>query len=148
VSVVSQFIPEDAIQEVLLRVDIVEVIGDYVTLKKSGTNYKGLCPFHSEKTPSFTVSPTKGLFYCFGCQASGNVFRFLMRQDSLSFPEAVRLLADRYGVRRPPPASTTQSNSSMLCIKPPPPSFSSACCVTLWRSRRGRIAASARSRRK
>ena len=98
---VSQFIPEETIQEVLLRADIVDVIGDYVLLKKGGASYKGLCPFHSEKTPSFTVSPAKGLFYCFGCQASGNVFRFLMHHEHLTFPEAVRLLAARYGVALP-----------------------------------------------
>jgi DNA primase len=110
-SAVSQFIPEDAIQEVLLRVDIVEIISDYVALRKSGANYVGLCPFHHEKTPSFTVSPTKGLFYCFGCQASGNVFRFLMRQDNLLFPEAVRLLADRYGVRLPEHSASRQQDT-------------------------------------
>jgi DNA primase len=99
--VVSQFIPEEIIQEVLLRADIVDVISDYVLLKKGGASYKGLCPFHSEKTPSFTVSPAKGVFYCFGCQASGNVFRFLMHHEHLTFPEAVRVLAARYGVALP-----------------------------------------------
>lgn len=96
-----QRIPEAAIQEVLLRADIVDVIGDYVLLKKSGANYKGLCPFHAEKTPSFTVSPTKGLFYCFGCHASGNVVRFLMQHESMTFPDAVHWLAVRYGVHIP-----------------------------------------------
>jgi DNA primase len=108
---VSQFIPEETIQEVLLRADIVDVISDYVLLKKGGANYKGLCPFHHEKTPSFTVSPTKGLFYCFGCQASGNVFRFLMQHETLSFPEAVRFLAARYGVRIPEQASPRQQDA-------------------------------------
>lgn len=110
--VVSQRIPDEAVQDVLLRADIVDVIGDYVQLKKSGTNYKGLCPFHSEKTPSFTVSSTKGLFYCFGCQASGNVMRFLMRHEGLNFPEAVRWLAARYGMRLP--ASGTESQADSL----------------------------------
>lgn len=108
---VSQFIPEETIQEVLLRADIVEVISDYVLLKKGGASYKGLCPFHSEKTPSFTVSPSKGLFYCFGCQASGNVFRFLMRHENLVFPEAVRLLAARYGVAIPDQAAHPQQDA-------------------------------------
>jgi DNA primase len=112
---VNPLIPEDTIQEVLLRADIVEVISDYVSLKKSGANYKGLCPFHQEKTPSFTVSPTKGLFYCFGCQASGNVLRFLMRHETLSFPEAIRLLAARFGIRIPEnPASRQQDNLQQL----------------------------------
>src|SRR5262249_13198483 len=90
---VSQPIPEEVVQEVLLRTDIVDVIGDYVQLKRTGANAKGLCPFHQEKTPSFTVSPAKGLFYCFGCHASGNVFRFLMQHEHLTFPEAVPFLA-------------------------------------------------------
>jgi DNA primase len=110
--VVGQFIPEETIQEVLLRADIVDVLSDYVLLKKGGANYKGLCPFHHEKTPSFTVSPSKGLFYCFGCQASGNVVRFLMRHEHLTFPEAVRLLANRYGVRMP--ASTARHQQDAL----------------------------------
>ncbi len=97
----SQRIPEETIQEVMHRADIVDVIGDYVLLKQRGANAKGLCPFHHEKTPSFTVSSAKGLFYCFGCQARGNVVRFLMLYESLTFPEAVRLLADRYGLRIP-----------------------------------------------
>ena len=102
---VGQFIPEETIQELLRRADIVEVLSDYVHLKKAGTNYKGLCPFHTEKTPSFTVSPGKGLFYCFGFQAGGNVVRFFMQHGHLSFPEAIRLLATRYGVRIPESAS-------------------------------------------
>ncbi len=96
-----QLIPEETVQDVLLRADIVEVLGDYVQLKKAGASYKGLCPFHQEKTPSFTVNPNKGLFYCFGCQTGGNVVRFLMQQEHLAFPEAVRLLAERYGVKIP-----------------------------------------------
>ena len=97
----SQRIPEEIVQEVLLRADIADVVGDYVLLKKTGENYKGLCPFHNEKTPSFTVSPAKGFFYCFGCQAKGNAAGFLMQQASLTFPEAIRMLASRYGVHIP-----------------------------------------------
>ena len=98
---VSQRIPEEIVQEVLLRADIADVVGDYVLLKKTGENYKGLCPFHNEKTPSFTVSPAKGFFYCFGCQAKGNAAGFLMQQASLTFPEAIQMLASRYGVHIP-----------------------------------------------
>jgi len=112
--VVGQRIPEETIQDVLHRVDIVDVIGDYVTLTQRGANAKGLCPFHKEKTPSFTVSSAKGLFYCFGCQASGNVVRFLMMHENLSFPEAVRALADRYGVRIPEPSSTMPQRDSEI----------------------------------
>ena len=97
----SQRIPEEIVQEVLLRADIADVVGDYVLLKKTGENYKGLCPFHNEKTPSFTVSPAKGFFYCFGCQAKGNAAGFLMQQASLTFPEAIQMLASRYGVHIP-----------------------------------------------
>jgi DNA primase len=108
---VSQFIPEETIQEVLLRADIVDVISDYVQLKKGGASYKGLCPFHSEKTPSFTVSAAKSLYYCFGCQASGNVLGFLMRYENLSFPEAVRHLAARYGIAVPDDSAPQQQTA-------------------------------------
>ncbi|GEA16510.1 DNA primase [Moorella sp. E308F] len=89
---------QEVIDEVKDRVDIVEIIGSYVRLKKSGRNYVGLCPFHKEKTPSFTVSPDKQMFYCFGCGAGGDVLAFLMKQDGLSFPEAVKTLAARVGI--------------------------------------------------
>lgn len=85
-------------QAVRTRASIVEVVSDYVTLRKAGQNYSGLCPFHSEKTPSFTVSEEKGVFYCFGCQAGGDVFKFLMLHDGLTFPESIERLAERYGI--------------------------------------------------
>jgi DNA primase len=110
---VSQLIPEEVVQEVLLRTDIVDVIGDYVQLKRTGANAKGLCPFHQEKTPSFTVSPAKGLFYCFGCHASGNVFRFLMQHEHMTFPEAVRFLAARSGVRLPEASAQQRQQESL-----------------------------------
>jgi len=99
----ANFIPEDKIEEVKNAADIVEVVSEYVLLKKTGRNYSGLCPFHSEKTPSFTVSPEKQIFHCFGCNTGGNVFSFLMKQDGLSFPESVRFLARRYGIDLPRP---------------------------------------------
>ena len=99
----ANFIPEDKIEEIKNAADIVEVVSEYVLLKKTGRNHSGLCPFHSEKTPSFTVSPEKQIFHCFGCNTGGNVFSFLMKQDGLSFPEAVRFLAGRYGVDLPRP---------------------------------------------
>lgn len=89
---------EDVIKEIQSRVDIVDLVSDYVKLKKSGENYVALCPFHSEKTPSFTVSPKKQLFYCFGCGTGGNVFTFVMKKENLNFPEAVRFLAEKYGL--------------------------------------------------
>jgi DNA primase len=91
-------IKQEKIVEVRDRASIVEVISDYVTLKKAGRNYMGLCPFHAEKTPSFTVSEEKEIFHCFGCGAGGSVFNFLMQHEQLSFPEAVERVAQRYGI--------------------------------------------------
>ena len=128
----SQLIPEEVVQEVLLRADIVDVIGDYVQLKRSGANAKGLCPFHQEKTPSFTVSPTKGLFYCFGCHASGNVFRFLLQHEHLTFPEAVRFLAGRYGVHIPeagPQQRQQESLSPLYALHQAAATFFHACLL-------------------
>jgi DNA primase len=95
------FIPEEKIAEIRDACNIVDVVGETVLLKKAGRNYTGLCPFHAEKTPSFTVSPDKQMFYCFGCGEGGNVFSFLMKQQGLSFPEAVKLLATRTGIDLP-----------------------------------------------
>lgn len=94
-------IPRDKIDEVLAAANIVDVVGEVVRLRKSGRNYLGLCPFHVEKTPSFTVSAEKSLFKCFGCGKGGNVITFLMEQQKTSFPETVRLLARRYGISLP-----------------------------------------------
>jgi DNA primase len=96
-------IPDHVIDEIRDRADIVEVIGEVVELKKRGRNFVGLCPFHAEKTPSFTVTPEKQMYYCFGCQAGGNVFTFLMQHDRLEFPDAARLLGERTGVEVPEP---------------------------------------------
>ena len=95
------FIPEDTVLEIKNAADIVEVVSESVLLKKTGKNYVGLCPFHSEKTPSFTVSPQKQIFYCFGCAAGGNVFSFIMKRDDISFPEAARILSRQYGINLP-----------------------------------------------
>lgn len=94
-------IPDTAVQEVRDLSDIVDVVGDYVRLKKRGVNFVGLCPFHTEKTPSFNVNPSLGIFKCFGCGEGGDVFSFVSQVEGLSFPEAVRLLADRVGVVLP-----------------------------------------------
>ncbi|NMB35854.1 MAG: DNA primase [Firmicutes bacterium] len=92
------YIPGDVIEDIRGRFDLVEVVSSYIDLRKTGKNYVGLCPFHSEKTPSFTVSPEKQIFYCFGCQNGGNVFSFIMQMEGFSFPEAVRHLARRAGI--------------------------------------------------
>ncbi len=89
------------LDDIRAGVDIVDLIGRFVNLRKAGVNWKGLCPFHAEKTPSFMVNPKKGIFHCFGCGVGGDVFGFLMRQDRLSFPEAVRALAKTAGVALP-----------------------------------------------
>jgi len=93
--------PQPVLDEIRAAVDIVDLVGRFVGLKKAGQNWKGLCPFHAEKTPSFTVNPKRGIFHCFGCGVGGDVFGFLMRQDRLTFPEAVRALAKQAGVALP-----------------------------------------------
>lgn len=92
---------DEQIEEVRSRNDIVDVIGGYVHLQKKGSTYFGLCPFHNEKTPSFSVSPGKQMYYCFGCGAGGNVFTFLMQYENFTFGEAMRVLADRAGISLP-----------------------------------------------
>mgnify|MGYP000530721425 CR=1 FL=1 len=94
-------IPENIISDVLDRADMLQIIGEYVRLKRAGRNYKGLCPFHGEKTPSFTVSPDQGFFKCFGCGAGGTLYSFLMQIEGWSFPEAVRHVAGRVGIEVP-----------------------------------------------
>ena len=94
-------IPHDFIDELVLRTDIVELIDQYIPLKKTGTNYSCCCPFHQEKTPSFNVIPHKQFFYCFGCGASGNAIKFLMMFLHLPFPEAIQYLADKQGISLP-----------------------------------------------
>jgi len=107
-------IPDDKIAEVRERAGIVEVISDYINLKKSGANFQGLCPFHGEKTPSFNVNPGRGIFHCFGCGVGGNVVTFVMKMEGIPFPEAVKLLAKRVGVEieeRVPSASEIRRKS-------------------------------------
>lgn len=94
-------IPIETIEEVRSKADIVGVIGEYVVLRKRGRNFTGLCPFHSEKTPSFSVSPDKEMFYCFGCGVGGNVFTFLMKIENFTFEESVRSLGSRFGISVP-----------------------------------------------
>lgn len=97
------FYPQEVIEEVRTRNDIVDVISGYVHLQRKGASYFGLCPFHNEKSPSFSVSPGKQMYYCFGCGAGGNVITFLQQYENASFPEAVKMLADRAGVKLPEP---------------------------------------------
>jgi len=107
-------IPNEVINQVIERSDIVDIIGSYTALKKAGRNFKALCPFHNEKTPSFVVNPDKQIFHCFGCGVGGNVVGFLMRQEHLEFPEAVRFLANKAGVVVPEDDSAVPSPSRQL----------------------------------
>jgi len=91
-------IPQSFLQELLSRIDVVEVVGRYVQLKKGGANFMGLCPFHGEKSPSFSVSPTKQFFHCFGCGKSGDALGFLMEHAGMTFIEAVKDLAQQVGM--------------------------------------------------
>ena len=93
--------PQRFIDELKSKADIVTVIQDYVSLKKTGATYKGLCPFHSEKTPSFHVNRDKGFFHCFGCGVGGDIFKFLELHDKMDFPDAVKQLAQRVGLPIP-----------------------------------------------
>jgi DNA primase len=95
--------PQRFIDDLRLQASILQVVQEYVSLRRAGTKYKGLCPFHAEKTPSFQVDPEKGFFYCFGCHTGGDVFKFLELQEKLDFPEAVRLLAQKVGMALPEP---------------------------------------------
>lgn len=101
----ASFFPKEKLAEIRSRANIVDIISEYVTFKKAGKNYLALCPFHSEKTPSFHVNEEKQIFYCFGCQKGGDVITFLREINNLSFVEAVSQLANRYGLSLPPPSS-------------------------------------------
>ena len=109
-------IPDDVLDHIRSSVDIVEVVSEYVPLKKRGRNFVGLCPFHTEKTPSFNVNPELQIYRCFGCQAGGNVFRFLMEVEQVSFVEAVRSVAQRAGIELPsgaPDGEVTETHDDL-----------------------------------
>lgn len=95
------FYPEDLVEEIRVKNDVVDVLSSYIKLKRKGSSYFGLCPFHNEKSPSFSVSPGKQMYYCFGCGAGGNVFTFIMEYENYTFQEAIKYLADRVGVELP-----------------------------------------------
>ena len=91
-------ISPNTIQQITSRIDIIDVVGEYVKLKKRGTNYLGLCPFHNEKSPSFTVSPAKEIYKCFGCGKSGNTITFLIEHEKFNYVESLKWLAARYNI--------------------------------------------------
>ena len=104
--------PREVVDEVRLQNDIVEVISQYVPLKQKGSSYFGLCPFHNEKTASFSVNSEKQFYYCFGCGAAGNVFSFLMEMENCDFPEAMKRLAERAHITLPEPEKNAQAIAS------------------------------------
>lgn len=91
-------IPQDTVNRILDTAQIVDVVGDFVTLKKRGSNYQACCPFHNEKTPSFSVSPSKGIYKCFGCGKSGTAVGFVMEHENMSYVEALKYLAKKYNI--------------------------------------------------
>src|SRR5262245_12343674 len=103
--------PQSFIDDLRLQANILTVIQEYVPLKRAGRTYKGLCPFHGEKTPSFHVDPEKGFFHCFGCSVGGDVFKFLELHEKVGFQDAVRMLAQKFGVAIPETEEDDQGRS-------------------------------------
>ena len=108
----AKAIPEDLIDQIRTSVNIVDVIGQYVQLKKQGKNFFGLCPFHEEKTASFSVSESKQIFHCFSCGRGGNVFKFLMELNHIEFPAAVKQIADFASIKIPTEYTATTNNAA------------------------------------
>src|SRR5690625_7119790 len=106
-------ITDEKKDEIRATADIVEVVGEYVRLKDAGGVFTGLCPFHTERTPSFHVTPGMGIYKCFGCGASGVIFSFVMEMEGISFPESMRMLADRYGISLPEPGEESEHRSEL-----------------------------------
>lgn len=127
-------IDDRIIEQILDRTDIVDVISGYVELKKKGSNYLACCPFHNEKTPSFTVNQARGTWHCFGCGKGGNVFSFLMQHEAMTFPEVVRALGKRYGIvveeeqLTPEQERTRMKRESMFIANQSVPSISGRTC--------------------
>src|SRR3989338_3375702 len=107
-------IPEEIIAQVLERCDIVETVSSYIPVKSAGRNFKALCPFHHEKTPSFVVSPDKQIYHCFGCNSGGNVFNFVREYEKIDFIDAVKMLAEKTGVKLPEYKSSRDQDSSIV----------------------------------
>ena len=105
-------IPQETLDHIQERVDIVELIGAHLRLSRAGRNFRALCPFHREKTPSFMVSPEKQIFHCFGCGEGGDVFRYVMKTERVDFLDAVRSLAEKAGVPLPERSSFSEEKTS------------------------------------
>jgi len=110
----NTFYPEEIIEEVRINNDIVEVVSEYVRLERKGKDFFGLCPFHKEKTPSFSVAPSKQIFYCFGCGKGGNVIQYVMNIENLDYREAIRFLADRARIDLPEGGSREDTEKAKL----------------------------------
>jgi DNA primase len=129
------------VDEIKQRIDIVDLIGGYTPLQKAGRNYKGLCPFHSEKTPSFIVFPETGTWHCFGaCSTGGDAFTFVMRRENMDFSEALRFLAERTGVQLTPlddvELEARDEEARLRPSMPPPPNIGTASWYPLrWANR-------------
>ncbi len=106
------YYPDEVVEEIRQRTDIVDLISSYVRLTKKGGSYFGLCPFHNEKTASFSVTPSKQMYFCFGCHAGGNVFTFLQKYENMSFPESVKYLADKAGIKLPEAEESEESRKA------------------------------------
>ena len=104
-------------ERVKQQADIVRVVGEYVRLKKTGKDFSGLCPFHQEKTPSFTVSPIKQIFYCFGCGKGGDIFNFVMEMERCDFPDALRLVAEKCGISIPKPKPSSPAERTQSSVR-------------------------------
>jgi len=111
---VARYFPKSFVADLISRVDIVEVIGKSINLKKNGSRYKALCPFHDEKTPSFIVTPEKGIYYCFGCSENGNAIDFLIKFENLIFPEAIEALSEIVGLQLPENSEYKEDNHKYL----------------------------------
>src|SRR5215210_666071 len=110
----SKMITPETIRQITSRIDIVEIVSEFVKLKKRGANYLGNCPFHNEKTPSFTVSPSKEIYKCFGCGKSGNTISFLMEHEKISYVEALRWLAAKYNVEVEETETSPEAKAHLL----------------------------------
>ena len=107
------FYPQDLIEEIRSKNDIVEVISSYMKLQRKGANYTGVCPFHNEKTASFMVSPSKQIFRCFGCGVGGDVYSFIRKYENIDFKEAIKVLAERAGVSLPEKEYSEEERKSL-----------------------------------